>query len=315
MRKVFAIGELAYDTIFRQGKPVDAFMGGHVANAAAVMGQVGLPCCMVGECCDDVVGDLIVGRLTDCHVDVDAVDRFTQGATAMTAVFEDTPQPRVINYGTYPSERFDVVWPRINEDDIVLFGSLYAIDVPQRERFYEFISYAASRHAILMYLPGVEHGMPCQITRVMASLLENMEMAHITMCTQPHLAELFPGETPAEAFRNHIDQSDNTYLHITPGDAVTLYRRDVTESVSNQMPSLENPLGWHAGFVAGVAAMLLKMDIKLADVPAMTVDQWREIMAVALPLACDCGQHGNLPSPELASHLRNSLHQPSPTQE
>ncbi len=143
MRKIIAIGESVLDTLFENRQHVKAFVGGRIANAAASLGMLGIHVSMVSECCTDIVGDTIINFFNRHQVDVKSIDRFTDGATAFSAIFNDPQETRIVNYGKYPDDRFDVVWPRIDEDDIVIFGSLYAIDVPQRERLFEMISYAA----------------------------------------------------------------------------------------------------------------------------------------------------------------------------
>ena len=159
MRKIITIGESVLDTIFKDNVPMKSFVGGRVANAACSLALSGIETLMVSECANDHVGDIIVDFLKRNKVDVTSVDRYVNGTTAFSAIFEsDNHEPQLVNYGTYPPDRFDVVWPRINEDDIVLFGSLYSIENPQRSRLYEILQYAADRKAIMVYLPGFQHG-------------------------------------------------------------------------------------------------------------------------------------------------------------
>ena len=177
MRKIIAIGESILDTVFRDDKPVSSFVGGRIANAAASMGMAGMPVQMVSECCNDHIGDIIVNFLHTHNVGTASVDRFTEGSTATSMIFHTSGNgKKLINFFNYPADRFDVVWPRIDEDDIIIFGSFYSIDPDMRERFYELIKYAHERKAILIYLLGCQHGINCRITKVMPGILENLEI-------------------------------------------------------------------------------------------------------------------------------------------
>ena len=290
MRKIIAIGESVLDTVFRAGQPVRAMVGGRIACATALLGSRGLPCSMVSECCTDSVGDLVVDFLKRNHVDVRSVDRFTDGATALSAIFQDDDcaTQRIVNYGRYPKERFDVVWPRIDEDDVLIFGSLYAIDLPQRERLFELVKHAVERKAIIVYLPGFQHGINFRITKVMPAILENLELAHVVIAHDRDLTDIFSGETGEEAFHNHIEYYGGNCLHIHPDLAVT---RMIQEHRTH-LPAAGEPtphmLLWQAAFVAGVVEQLFASEVTYQSLPDMDDDAWRDILRNAQQLAHQC---------------------------
>ena len=60
MRKIIAIGESVLDTLYRNGQPIKAMVGGRIANATASLGMTGVPVTFCSECCTDSVGDIIV---------------------------------------------------------------------------------------------------------------------------------------------------------------------------------------------------------------------------------------------------------------
>lgn len=289
MRKIITIGESVLDTMYRGRQPVKAFVGGRIACAAASLGVLGHPVAMVSECATDRVGDLIIDFLECHHVDTRSIDRFTDGTTPLAAIFtgDDGATTSIVNYGRYPADRFDVIWPRIDENDIVLFGSLYAIDTPQRERLFELVSYAAQRKAILIYLPGFQHGINFRITRVMPAILENLEIAHIVIAHERDLHDIFPGESAPEVFHNHIEYYGDTFLHIAPSLEVTMMRRELQLTSPASRPTA-NLLGWQAGFTAGLIDQLIKHDITHVDLNAIGQDAWHDIMAQARQLAERC---------------------------
>ena len=88
MRKIIAIGESVLDTVFKGNTPVKAMVGGRIANAAATLGMLQLPVTMCSECGTDSVGDIIVDFLQRHQVSTQSVDRFTDGATALAAIFK-----------------------------------------------------------------------------------------------------------------------------------------------------------------------------------------------------------------------------------
>lgn len=292
MRKVISIGESVLDTVFDvSGRPVKAMVGGRVSCASASLGELGFPVSMVSECCRDSVGDLVLEYLDRHNVDTSSVDRYTDGATALAAIFRgDDGTERIVNYGVYPKEnRFDVVWPRIDEDDIVLFGSLYAIDAPQRERLFELVSHAVERKAIIIYLPGFQHGINFRITRVMPAILENLEVSDLVIAHSRDIDNIFPGEKGEEAFKEHIEFYCPNYLHIHRDLGVDLYTREHGRC-GVKAPSLpsSNLLGWQSGLVAGVINELLRRDVTRESLRQLPVDEWRAILSSAVTLAEQC---------------------------
>ena len=306
MRKIIAIGEMVLDTLFSGVQPVKSFVGGRVANAAASMAQAGVHCSMVSECTTDRVGDIVVDYLANHGVDVTSVDRYPDGATRLSAIFTDSHPVQIVNYGSYPSERFDVVWPRIDDDDIVLIGSLYAVDLPQRARLLELLRHAIERKAVIAYLPGLQHGISFRITHVMPNILENMEFSQLVIATSHDLQAIFPGESADECFRNHISFYGNTFVHIDSSTTdITIFNRDNRYRCPAAGSTADNMLGWQSGLTAGILHQMLLTGIGLDRLSFLTGEQWQHIIAVARTWADDsCRSDDNCISAEFAKNLQ-----------
>ena len=54
-------------------------------------------------------------------------------------------------YKDYSSDRLDFVTPIIDEDDIVVIGSYYAINPVLREKITDLLEFAKTRKAIIYY--------------------------------------------------------------------------------------------------------------------------------------------------------------------
>lgn len=286
MRKIITIAETVLDTIYREGQPVRSFVGGRIPCAAASLAQMGLPTFMVSECTTDCVGDLVMDYLRRHQVDVTSVDRYPDGSTSFSAIFEQTDgTSKIVNYGSYPADRFKVIWPRIDQDDIVIFGSLYAVDLPQRERLYELVSYAVERKAIIIYLPGFQHGINFRITRVMPNVLENLEAASIVITHERDLESIFPGESADDAFRNHIEFYCNSHFHITPELSLKRFASHKCQEVKTELSIVDNKLGWQAGLTAGIVYTLLVKGVTYDTLSSLDDAQWEEVMNEALKWA------------------------------
>ena len=310
MRKIIAIGESVLDTVFENRQPVRAFVGGRIANAAASLGALGINVSMVSECCTDTVGDTIIDFFNRHQVDVRSIDRFTDGATAFSAIFNEPQGTRIVNYGKYPDDRFDVVWPRIDENDIVIFGSLYAIDIPQRERLFEMINYAAERKAIIIYLPGFQHGINFRITKVMPAILENLEIADLVLAHESDINNIFPDESPEEAFKNHIGFYDNAYFHINHNLSVSLFGRNRRANFEARGGNTANLLGWQAGFAAGIVYNILLNNITRSQLHGADDEMFKKLVSDAFDFAACCAQsQDNCITEQFAHAKRQALEQ------
>lgn len=287
MRKVIAIGESILDTVFRNDKPENSFVGGRVANAAASTASAGIPVTMVSECCNDHVGDIIVNHLKNHNVDTSSIDRFTDGSTAISLIFNNDGNKKIINYTNYPADRFDVVWPRIDEDDIILFGSFYSIDSALRERMYELLRYAYERKAVMIYLLGCQHGINCRITKVMPAILENLEMSSIVIANRSDLEAIFPGENADQAFKNHIEFYSSNFIYINDDLSLTVYRRNGEKIYYAYKPdnAPESLLGWQSGLTAGLTYALFYHDILFKKLDSVDSELMKNILDMATEFA------------------------------
>lgn len=308
MRKIIAIGESVLDTLYRDGQPIKAMVGGRIANATASLGMTGIPATFCSECCTDSVGDIIVDFFKNHQVETKSIDRYTDGSTQLSAIFLGEDGDKIVNYGVYPkSDRFDVVWPRIDEGDIVLFGSLYAIEQPQRERVYELLAYAAERKAVMMYLPGFQHGINFRITRVLTAILENFEISSVIVAHERDIADIFPGESAADAYHNHLEYYCPCFIHIGADGGVDAFVEKEQWHFNNPNPVAKNWLGWQSGFTCGVICGLLKAGITAEQMRTLDKDTMQEIVNTAFMLAENAAGDTNCITPDMAEKMRLAI--------
>lgn len=278
MKKIICIGECSLDIVLdSEGKTLGTIPGGRIANAAAMMGREGFNVLMASDVCADAIGDILVGYLVDAGVDVTSVDRFTEGRSAVNIYVcgkEDTVSvSSMIRYESYPEDAFDIIWPRIDEDDIVVFGGAYALDMRMKSRMGKLLSYAKERKAILVYLPGFVNQQNTNITRVMPALLDNFELADVMVTRNKDLETFFGVKTPDACYHDHIDFYCRSLVNID----CTCHR--ISYYSGKEVSCVELPVGVCstmlgnagalAGLVSGIAAAGLsavQLDTPGADI-------------------------------------------------
>ncbi|MBP3536686.1 MAG: hypothetical protein J6J93_04015 [Muribaculaceae bacterium] len=280
MKKIICIGECSLNLVVdASGKPLGSLPGGRIANAASILGRDGLKVLMASEACADSIGDIIVGNLSASGVDVTSVDRFTEGRTPLNVFVTDpgNPQPKLIRYEAYPEEAFDIIWPRIDEGDIIVFGGYYSIDRRMRPRMQRLLAHAAERKAVMVYLPGFLPQQEPRITRVMPQILENLEMAHVVVTRNRDLELIFGVKLPDACYHDHIDfycrslvNIDDTCRRISYYTGKEVSSVDIPERICRT-------LMWNSGALAGLTAAIFERNLS-ADVFDAPDAQTREAL-------------------------------------
>lgn len=282
MKKIICIGECSLNIVFNGASPVGAIPGGRIAAAAALMAREGLPVAMASEASSDPVGDMIVKSLTDAGVDIASLDRFTEGRSPIIVFTEGADgTPRITRYENYADEAFDIVWPRVDDDCVVVFGGYYVLDRRMRTRMVPFLNHCAERGAVMIYQPGFMSVQESRITRVMPAILENLELAHMVIARNCDLQLIFGIKEDSRCYADHIDfycrsmiSVDTACRQLSYYSGKQLSRIEIPETVCETMT-------WNAGVLAGVAGYIFENEITPDRLNAPGVELREAILTAA----------------------------------
>ena len=155
MRKVIGIGETILDIIFRDGRPYIAMPGGSVFNTLVSLSRVGVQTSFIGELGDDRVGRSILTFMEENGMATDYVDLFSEGLSSISLAFLSEGQDAdYMFYSNCSKRRSNIMMPDIRPDDIVIFGSYYALNADTRDRVMDIVQYAKKQRAIVYYDPN-----------------------------------------------------------------------------------------------------------------------------------------------------------------
>lgn len=306
MNKVIAIGQSALDIIHVDGKPIKSLTGGRIANMAASLGRVGVDVRFVSECANDCVGDLIVEFLNENNVVTASVDRFTEGKSEISLLFrDDAGNERYIEYEQYPEDRFDVLWPKIEENDILVFGSYISIEEKVRPHLLELLEYARDRKAVIIYLPGFRKELCNRITRVMPAILENLELADVVIARESDMSYIFGKDDSRSCYNEHILFYCSNFLYSDSDNRLQLHTPSGVFSADASGAVAKNKLGWDSSVCAGFVYGLLRKGITAAGIDSADADVWKEALRYAELFAADTLRSGyNVVSEEFASEIK-----------
>ena len=303
MRKVFGIGETILDIIFRNDQPQKAVPGGSVFNGLISLGRLNVPVSFISELGNDRVGDMIRDFMEDNHITTEFVDRFPDGKSPISLAFlDDDKNANYIFYKDYPAQRLEVPLPKIEKDDIFVFGSYYSLNPVLRTRMVEFLQYAQERKAIIYYDPNFRKAHAHEAFRLMPTVLENLEFADIVRGSDEDFQNLY-GKTDAEkVYKEHIQFYCDRFLTTHGANGVNLHTRNFTRHFDSPQIQPLSTIGAGDNFNAGIIYGLLKYDVRHADLPSLDQDTWEKIIRCGMDLASEvCQSYDNYISKEFAA--------------
>lgn len=286
MKKIICIGESSVDIVFEGREPVGAVTGGRIANAAAMLARDTLPVTMVSEAGADPMGDRVVSFLSDAGVDISAIDRFTEGHTPLN-LYTDDPDGtvRITRYADYGQACFDIIWPRVDDDTIVVFGGYYSLDRRVRQHLLPFLTNCQERGALMVYIPGFMPQRESRITRVMPAILENLETAHMVIARRADLNMIFGTDTSKKCYADHIDFYCRSMV------AVDAECRTIEYFAGHELTQARIPediclsLHWNAGVIAGTVASIYEQRLTPDRLDAPAEDIRKKILSAAVASA------------------------------
>lgn len=310
MRKVIGIGETVLDIIFRGDDPVGAVPGGSVFNGIISLGRAGVPATFISEAGNDRVGRRIIGFLEENGVDGSHVCVYPGSKSPVSLAFlNGSNDAEYIFYKDHPHDQLDFAYPDVQPDDVVMFGSYYAVNPVIRPQVVGFLEYARKRGAILYYDVNFRASHRDDVIRVTPNILENLEYADIVRGSVDDFEVMFHKSDPEAIYRSDIAFYSKKFICTQGAGPVELraegglskrYPVTATDTVST-IGAGDN---FNAGFVYG----MVRYGITRADIErGLSEEQWDRLVHQAQLFSADCCKSiGNSISREFGEALRNA---------
>lgn len=311
MRKVIGIGETVLDIIFRDEKPISALPGGSTFNAIISLGRSGVKASMISETGNDRIGQNIIKFMESNGIDASYVNVYPESKSPLSLAFlNDHNDADYIFYKDHPHDRIDYVYPEVNADDIVLFGSFFALNPVIRPQVYAFLDYARQRGAILYYDVNFRASHKNEVMKVTPNLLDNLEMADIVRGSSEDFEILFRQHDADTVYRSQIAFYTKKFIYTRSADPVEV-RGD--SGFSKQYPVLPtetvSTIGAGDNFNAGFIYGLIKNGITRQHIDqGLTESQWDALVSSALCFSAECCRDiYNYVSKEYGEKMRQGL--------
>jgi len=282
MRRIYAVGETILDIIFRENQPRTATPGGSSFNAAITLGRLGTPITFISEMGNDRVGDMIQEFLEKNGVDASCVSRYEEGQSAIALAFLDASSDAQYQfYKDYPHQRLAVEFPEFRKNDLLLFGSFYALNPGIRPRVKELLDKAAGADTLIVYDPNFRDTHSSQRDRLLSVICENMSYASIVRASDQDMLNIFGAGNPDEAWEQvrpwcpaFVYTANEKGVHLRTGKAELFVGVEKIEPVST--------IGAGDTFNAGLIYGLYRDGLTRDEVPRLGKQQWEKLIGRAI---------------------------------
>ena len=308
MRKVIGIGETVLDIIFKDGQPIGAYPGGSTFNSIISLGRCGVSTQFISEAGADRVGDQIISFLRENGVDSSGVSRFPDSKSPLSLAFlNEQNDADYIFYKDHPHDRLDFSLPDIQADDIVVFGSYYALNPVIRPQVVSLLDRARQRGAIIYYDVNFRPSHRDEVVKLTPNLLENLEYADIVRGSADDFNVLFHTTDPDRIYNAQIAFYCKKFI-FTRGAQPVVLRADSSLQREYPVKPIEtvSTIGAGDNFNAGIIFGLLHEGITRRDIDhGLTTSQWDAVIGYAQLFAAEaCRSLNNYVSPEFGASMR-----------
>ncbi len=311
MRKVIGIGETVLDIIFKNEQPIGAVPGGSVFNGIISLGRAGINTTFISETGNDRVGRNIIQFLKDNHVDVTNINVYPEAKSPVSLAFlNEQNDAEYIFYKDHPHDKLDFIYPDIQANDIVMYGSYYAVNPVIRPQVQSFLEYAHNQGAILYYDVNFRSSHRDEVMKLRANILENLEYADIVRGSNEDFEVMFNMTGADMVYRSQISFYCKNFIYTQGANPVEIRGvNGMSRAFDVQKEETLSTIGagdnFNAGFIYGLMKEGITHDMLYAG---LTDQQWNLLISQGLQFSANvCKSISNSIDPDFAASKKREL--------
>ena len=304
MRKVIGIGETILDILFKNNQAATSVPGGSTFNSMISLGRVGVSSCFLSEIGDDKVGGIVRSFLKDNGVDDSYLTEYPEHKSPISLAFLDENNNATYSFYKEPFGKRDWECPTIERDDIVLFGSYYALNPDMRYKVTSLLEQARRAGAIIFYDVNFRRNHAGEAIKLMGTVIENLEYADIVKGSDEDFQVLYRITEGAKVFKEKVDFYCPPLIYSRGAQGVDLYSRTLTKHYPIEPITPVSTIGAGDNLNAGILYGLIKYRIRRDDLDNLSERDWDDVIRCGLEFAAEtCSQADNYISREFAAKM------------
>ena len=305
MRKVIGIGETILDILFRENRAATSVPGGSTFNSMISLGRVGIPSCFLSEIGDDKIGGIVRDFLMENGVDDRYLTAYADCKSPISLAFLDEHNNATYSFYKEPfARRDDWECPKIGHDDIILFGSYYALNPEMRYKVKALLNEARRAGAIIYYDVNFRRNHAGEAIKLMGTVIENLEYADIVKGSDEDFEILYHITDGAKVYRDKINFYCPYFIYSRGAQGVELHSHKLTKHYAIKPVTPVSTIGAGDNLNAGILYGLIKYRIRRDDLAHLTERDWDDVIRCGLDFSAEtCLRSDNYISREFAAKV------------
>ena len=285
------------DILFKDDQPMKAVPGGSTLNSVVSLGRAGVPCAMVTEVGGDHVGDIICRYLQDNGVSSEYVCRHEHIKSHISLAFlDENNDAQYVFYKDHASVSLDGKLPEMGKDDVVLFGSFFAVNPVIRPVVGGLLHRAHEAGAWLYYDVNYRKSHIADLPEVMPNIEENMRLADVVRGSTEDFDNMY-GLHDGDAIYERVCRHCDTLILTDGARSIRVYTPEKCEVYPVQPIETVSTVGAGDNFNAGyIYAMMHGFHDRVSCIEM--AQRWSQDV---------CRQMGNSISDELVEYYKRKM--------
>ena len=302
MPKIYAIGETVFDIIFKDGIPVKATPGGSMLNTAVSLGRLGLDVSFISDMGNDIVGDEIIKFLKDNGINTNYIQRYKNHNSGIAVAFLNEKNNAAYSfYRDFPSNRLTDLEVEFTEDDIVIFGSFFALTKELRPALHKLLVNANEAGCIVLYDPNFRRPHLFELETLRPFINENIRSADIVRGSDEDFQLIFGSNSGNQAFEAVIAEGCSNLVYTANRNGVEAHSPGIVLCYEVPEIMVVSSIGAGDNFNAGIIWSMIQYNIYKKDLEHVHKKMWNKMILNGIEFASEvCKSYDNYISHDFA---------------
>jgi len=290
MARIFGIGEIVFDIIFKDGEPRSGVPGGSTFNAMVSLGRTAgkleqpVPVTMISQLGADSVGNQVIEFMRCNGLDTTMMKRIPDVRTTLSIAMLDERGDASYEFYRDPSmPPFKADELEFMRGDYLIFGSFFAIDPSTREETVRLVKKAREAGAVIYYDVNFRKGHMAGRETLMSAINENMMLSDFVRASSEDIHNLYGSDDATQAYSEHILPYCSNFICTKGAEPVETFSNGMRKCLMNVRKIKPiSTIGAGDNFNAGFVYSLMRENISKNLDGTLPEFEWERLIPTAL---------------------------------
>ncbi len=303
MRKVIGIGETILDILFKNQQPIAAVPGGSCFNSIISLGRTGVPCSFAGYSGNDAVGRQTMEFLIKNGVSTESFElRDTEKSAISLAYLDEQGDANYVFYKPTPSLPEEWQLPELQQDDILIMGSYFAICEGIHPKIQVLLAHAKENNAIIYYDLNFRQSHKNELEALTPAIRYNFTQSTIVRGSADDFQIMYDTRNAQEIYDKHISAYCPIFICTAGDQEITVCTPTACyDFKAPKITQIVSTVGAGDNFNAGFIYALIRDGITRNMLSTLPRSRWEKLISTACAFAGEaCQSTHNYISKEFA---------------